>query len=157
MGKMLTRAQWWVRMQKRFWSKVDVQGPSDCWPWTASTYGGGYGQFVWFAGKIIGAHRAAFIIAHRRCVEPGKCILHRCDNPLCCNSKHLYEGTLSENSLDAVRRNRYPQIKLNASKVRAMRILHTQGFSQCSIATVFGTSQTNARRIIEGKTWKHVE
>lgn len=30
-------------------------------------------------------------------LEEGKVIMHLCNNPLCCNPDHLYQGTQSEN------------------------------------------------------------
>gem|GEM_PF-6576504 len=31
----------------RFWSKVDIRGPNDCWEWQAKRHPRGYGVF-WF-------------------------------------------------------------------------------------------------------------
>lgn len=44
---------------ERFWEKVTVRGPSECWPWLASRMSVGYGQF--FDGqRLVGAHRFAY-------------------------------------------------------------------------------------------------
>ena len=29
---------------KRYWDKIDKKGPNECWPWTAHTARGNYGQ-----------------------------------------------------------------------------------------------------------------
>lgn len=46
-------------MAERFWSKVDVRGADECWPWTAyADRERGYGQF-WNGEWLVGAHRYA--------------------------------------------------------------------------------------------------
>ncbi len=42
---------------KRFWSKVHVKLPKDCWEWQANL-GKGYGMF-WFGKDSIVAHRVS--------------------------------------------------------------------------------------------------
>lgn len=45
---------------ERFWSKVDVRGPDECWLWTAGTSQEGYGQCRF--GKMCAAHRVAYVL-----------------------------------------------------------------------------------------------
>src|SRR5690606_32428514 len=71
----------------RFWGKVDVRGPSECWPWKASTWPSGYGQFR-MDGRPTGAHRVAYAVT-RGDIPAGLHVLHRCDNPPCVNPNHL--------------------------------------------------------------------
>ena len=85
---------------ERFWSKVKVTTPNDCWVWTANCYPNGYGQF-----GIDGSHKA---LAHRYAYESmvgpipdGLDIMHSCDNKPCCNPAHLSPGTKSDNMQDA--------------------------------------------------------
>lgn len=82
-----------------FWSKVDVRGPEECWPWTASRTGGDgrYGQFS-AAGwpGLRGAHRWAFFLAHGHRPVNGE-VGHACHNGLCCNPAHLQDVTRQEN------------------------------------------------------------
>lgn len=65
---------------------------------------GGYGK-----AKIkyvtISTHRAAWRIA-RFAIPEGMCVLHHCDNRLCCNPNHLFLGTHSDNSRDMVAKGR---------------------------------------------------
>ena len=84
----------------RFWSHVDVRGPDECWPWTAAIRkGNGYGCFVTKFGLYL-AHRIAYYIQHQD--DPGFLLVcHHCDNPPCCNGKHLFKGTNRDNSNDS--------------------------------------------------------
>lgn len=87
-----------------FWARI-VKGddPNDCWKWTASVTKDGYGR-LHFNGRNDMAHRVSFFIHKGR--WPKNLVLHKCDNPPCCNPKHLYDGTQKDNARDMVRRKR---------------------------------------------------
>ena len=55
-------------------------------------------------------HRDAWIKKHGR-IPKGKWVLHKCDNNLCRNDKHLYLGTHADNTRDAVVRKRMHKMK----------------------------------------------
>jgi hypothetical protein len=57
-------------------------------------------------GRGTKAHRYALELALGRPLDPGKYACHHCDNKVCCNPAHLYEGTAQDNSDDAVTRGR---------------------------------------------------
>ena len=89
----------------RFWSKVDMRGPDECWNWQASVNARGYGRFKLASYQNATASRVALIAAKRE--EPdGMQVLHTCDNPSCCNPAHLYFGTHEQNMRDKVARDR---------------------------------------------------
>jgi len=53
-------------------------------------------------------------LAHRRAwalfvgpIPDGMCVLHRCDNPPCCNPGHLFLGTQTDNQRDRHAKGRY--------------------------------------------------
>lgn len=89
----------------RFWSKVKTGDPKDCWPWQASVFGFGYGAFR-YGARTLRAHRVAWILARGGSIPDGLSVLHRCDNPPCCNPLHLKLGTQMDNTEDRMRRGR---------------------------------------------------
>jgi hypothetical protein len=87
----------------RFWSKVEVAGPDDCWPWRSKV--DTYGRFrILRDFRAIGSHVFSWILANRQEVPPGLFVLHSCDNKRCVNPTHLSVGTVGENAKQAVER-----------------------------------------------------
>lgn len=84
---------------QKFWSKVAISGENDCWVWKKSN--GIHRPMFWFQGRSVKAAKVALILEGR--YNPDLNVLHSCDNPLCVNPKHLYQGTQSENMLRAER------------------------------------------------------
>lgn len=101
---------------KRFWDKVVVRGEDDCWPWTASTDGRGYGQmkspFMIDGNKArrnLKAPRISLMLRDGildRPVPRDMYACHVCDNPICVNPKHLFWGTNKDNQDDSVKKGR---------------------------------------------------
>lgn len=84
----------------RFWSKVDRSGgPDACHPWMTYRTPTGYGRFGPTSGKSVRAHRVAWELTHGP-IPSGLQVLHRCDNPSCCNVRHLWLGTIAQNVAD---------------------------------------------------------
>lgn len=83
--------------QNRFWSKVNMAGPGQCWDWTAARLvNGGYGAFR-HMGRTLRAHRVAWELHNGRKLGQGEVILHMCNNTACCNPEHLVAGTQADN------------------------------------------------------------
>ena len=90
----------------RFWSKVDMRGQNECWPFMGTRDEHGYGRFgVGGTGAQSLAHRYAYIILVG-IPDKGLCVLHRCDNPPCCNPSHLFPGTRKDNIFDMIEKGR---------------------------------------------------
>lgn len=93
----------------RFWSKVRVGRPTECWTWDAALSDKGYGRFK-MAGKLELPHRVAYCMCKGPIPEgegyQGAVVMHRCDNPRCVNPEHLSIGSQSENMRDCVTKGR---------------------------------------------------
>jgi hypothetical protein len=150
----------------RFWSKIDRSGGLDaCWPWVAGRFDSGYGQF-WMGHKNIGAHRFAFYLEHGHFPEPFT--LHSCDNPPCCNARHLSEGDVVQNAHDMVERGRaarhgFPgesnlRALVTENQVREIRALYAAGgITLKEIGHRFGIAEPTAGGIVNRRTWRHTE
>jgi len=150
----------------RFWSLVDTSdGPDACWPWTGNRNKYGYGVISLFLdGKatLTIASRWAYFLIYG--VRPGKqWVLHTCDNPPCCNPRHLYLGTPAQNSTDMVRRGRSARglmkkdTKLSDDAVREIRALYAAGeLTHQEIADRYHIHRNSVWRIAAGRRRYHV-
>ena len=86
---------------ERFWEKVRVLGPDDCWPWMACKTHDGYGRF-----RLAGKHKLAHIWSYEADrgfpVPTGLELDHLCRVRHCVNPKHLEPVTRRVNLLRGV-------------------------------------------------------
>lgn len=158
------------------------QGPNgDCWQWTGRTTEG-YGMMS-VDGREVLTHRLAYFIATGE--WPTQCVLHRCDNPPCCNPAHHWQGTRGENCGDTAAKGRtrrgarhpfrvdpsltrhgdtHPHSKMNEVLVLELRALNaTRKFSASDLEriAVQRCGQTIRRstvmKAVKGETWKHIK
>jgi HNH endonuclease len=150
----------------RFWSKVDIRGPDECWPWTRQIDDDGYGRFKQSRPTL--RSRRAHAVAYEIAKGPtcGLCVCHSCDNPPCCNPRHLWLGTNAENMRDSARKGRRPKgnlppsvgasngnAKLSERDVHEIRRFLASGRTGRSIATSFRVTEDMISRIKLGKAW----
>lgn len=93
----------WV---ERFWEKVEIRGPDECWPWLASVERFGYGRCKGPNDRPDRSHRVSYEIANGP-IPKGAFVRHVCDNPRCVNPTHLVLGTVQDNNQDRHERGRY--------------------------------------------------
>jgi hypothetical protein len=150
------------KLIRRFWDKVRKVGDDDCWLWTASVAGRGYGQIkVPGERRQMYAHRLSYEI-HKGPVPAGLGVLHQCDNPRCVNPKHLFLGTKGDNAQDMQRKGRHlygeknAEHRLTEADVEAIFDALDEGTPQRLIAERFGVGQMTVSRIGRGERWRHV-
>ena len=95
----------------RLMDKIDIKNDDECWLWKADKSHNGYGQF-YLNGKTSRSHRLIYEL-YVGDIPDGKQICHKCDNPACCNPKHLFICTQQENIQDM--RNKGRQKKTTGS------------------------------------------
>lgn len=86
-----------------------VEQPSGCIEFMGSRDRHGYGMMRYNA-KNQGAHRVAWTLTYGE-IPDGLLVLHSCDNPPCCNPKHLRLGTMKDNMEDKIARGRHENQK----------------------------------------------
>jgi hypothetical protein len=109
-GMACYRASYQRQGPQRFWEKVDKSaGPDGCWLYMGFRKWDGYG---WLA-RSKGDSNVRYITAHRYAWElqngptNGLHVLHKCDNPPCCNPAHLELGTHKDNMADMKAKGRH--------------------------------------------------
>ena len=164
-------------IETRFWSKVDrTAGPDACWPWVARVGAGGYGV-IRFGSKHRRAHRVAYELAHGP-IPTDLFVCHTCDNPRCCNPRHLWLGSPGDNMADrdskgrqarGERSGRHTQpgatprgervgtAKLTAAHVLSIRERDTAGGATISaLAREYGVTRAAIRAILLRTSWRHL-
>jgi hypothetical protein len=151
------------------WSKVDKKGEDECWPWLGYKNKEGYGR-VMIKEWSYYAHRVIFNLANPGIInlkapkssdETGF-LLHSCDNPCCCNPKHLRVGTHADNMADKAAKGRSPDFsgdkgpraKLTMTQARQARQLKKDGASTRELAIQFGLSLPSMKTLLAGKSYK---
>jgi hypothetical protein len=77
-----------VHPDTKFWEKVDVRGPDECWEWRACRNKNGYGRVNHPHFKTTWAHRVAYLLKVGP-IPDGLQLDHLCRNRACVNPAHL--------------------------------------------------------------------
>lgn len=146
-------------VSKRFWDKVHKIVDLDaCWPWIAANTVRGYGCF-WYHGKYVSSHRFAYALANHRQIEELKVIRHKCDNKICCNPKHLEEGSQVDNMRDFYERQFHnwgetsSGAKLTEAQVIEIRKRAATGESHSGMAKDYCVGRRQIDRIANRTSW----
>jgi hypothetical protein len=154
MDKLIERAIARRQLVDRFWSKIKVGKPDECWEWQAATNKRGYGHFKW-NGKVKYSHRMSWIL-HNGKIPKGLFVCHTCDNPKCVNPAHLFLGTNQDNMDDMVNKGR-ASIKLTSDKVTEIRKRYATGNETYrGLADEYGVVYGMIGFIVRGENWKHI-
>ena len=151
---------------RRFISKIDIRSDNECWFWKAGKFSNGYGQFRLYNHKVK-AHRVAYFIRNGKLPlynskRQELFVLHTCDEPACCNPKHLFLGTSRDNTMDAFFKNRRtpgegnPNVKLSEERVWQIRLMLSKKIPRKEIAECFKIHESTISHINTGYSWKHL-
>ena len=157
------------------WKKVKKGRSKECWPWlgyisTGKRTGisGGYGRLDIDGVAGVYAHRAAYLSANPGSItlgaRDGIMVLHKCDNPICCNPKHLFLGTHDDNMADKKAKGRAPhyestkspRAKLTADDVFWMRIQKRYGATKKSLAMLYEVSEATVSGACYGRHYRDI-
>lgn len=134
--------------------KGRVRRKGECLIWIKAINNRGYGT-ARFNGPVVYAHRIAFILGHG--YNPEGHILHSCDNPLCCNPKHLSEGTHQKNMKERSQRNRHRsprpgngRAKISEEDRESIIARYQAGeTNKSALAREFGVTPPRIRQIVQ--------
>lgn len=141
-----------IPVEIRFWGKV--QKSESCWNWTGAVRSSGYG--VMQSGRrgegLIVAHRFSFEL-HNGPIPSGLFALHKCNNKLCVNPRHLYVGDHSANLRDAWRDGLRKPFKISLAAVKQIRAKFSAGaITQTLLAKQFRVSISMVNAIVRNKS-----
>jgi hypothetical protein len=148
----------------RFWSKVNILGDDECWEWQGTKDTGGYGRFVVNKKKKL-AHRIAFVLSGGTLTKEKNLVCHHCDNPACVNPKHLFAGSIADNTRDMVNKGRNKgapgeknvHAKLTEDDVvKIRRLYRPRKTTYKMIAKMFGVSYGMVAMICRNECWKNL-
>lgn len=142
------------------WQRVYLRAGDECWPYEGPRSEDGYG----IVGRQGKAHRLAYIDRFGA-IPADVHVLHRCDNPPCCNPAHLFLGTNHDNVLDRQRKGRtkmppHPSIgrcgekhwraKLTDADVQSIREQRARGITTIQLGREFCVNPATISRIARG-------
>lgn len=149
-----------------------------CWEWRGARKLTGHPYGIAFiGGKCRTMHRVA-IVASGSVLGASDCVLHRCDNPPCCNPDHLFVGSQNDNIRDCAQKGRYAfgsgdarrakpsdmprgerHCRANFTNQQIVNIrdrVAAKGGIQSEIAREFGVHPATISKIVNRKLWSHV-
>ena len=154
---------------KTLWSKVDKKTENECWPWIGQITDKGYGR-VRFKGGRYYAHRVIFWLENPNEIELAApkidrdtkgFLLHKCDNPICCNPSHLVVGSQMDNIIDRDSKNRHadfsgeknPNSKFTKEQVQKMKQEYANGKTAKALSFEQNVSYSCMKRLLRGITY----
>lgn len=168
----------------RFWSMVIRADPAECWPWRTRKVGMFWWVDADGARQHQVAPRFASRVATGMDFRPREIVAHRCDWRPCCNPLHLERKSRRGNTIDCVTRGRHGAAvsesyratrdgwwkhgankpgegngthKLTDASVREIRRRYAEGARQVDLAAEFSVWQTAISKIVNRKTWSHLD
>lgn len=86
-----------LTLQERLKNRTEYT-ENGCLEWQGNKNKNGYGVIKLERKRVL-VHRVSYEMRNGA-ISPGMCVLHKCDNPSCCNTEHLFLGTRADNIKD---------------------------------------------------------
>lgn len=151
-------------LHRRILCRLNLNRETGCWEWLGAVLPPmGYGMVATFRynGRRAPSRLHRLMYEHRNGPTPaGMLVCHKCDNPRCCNPRHLFIGTHLGNQRDmtAKRRHAFGEratgVKLTETAVRAIR--SSEGMGRI-VAKDFGISEAQVSLIRRGLSWRYLD
>jgi hypothetical protein len=150
---------------ERFLNKVDKNGPSGCWIWTAAKSTNDYGKFSVGNHRSDYAHRVSYKLFVGK-IPKGLQVNHLCGVKLCVNPDHLEAGDQTENMRHCVHIHKmhytpalsgenHGRAKLTKEEVNSMREEYRAGItSYPKLAKKYNVGVSQCFRIIKMENWR---
>ncbi len=156
-------------LKKRLLKYSEINHTNGCREWSVKNrmVGKGYGCINYRSKQIL-AHRASWIVWKGN-IPDEVCVLHKCDNPSCINPEHLFLGTIHDNTLDMMSKNRQNFIGLvkfgsknqnsvlDEELVILMRIIRNHSaISYKKLSMLFQCQEQLCRKVCKYEIWNHL-
>lgn len=140
-----------------FWDRLGPETKRGCMEWLGSRNRKGYGKIT-VNKRSFSAHRVALMLhLGLNSISPTLDVMHLCNNPPCCNPKHLKIGTRKENIRQSVSdgthasNSTHPRwnAKLKQGDLKVIRHLLARGMTQAAVARRYGVDQSTISKAIK--------
>jgi hypothetical protein len=141
---------------QQFWEHVIVPTDLDlCWDWNGSVKKG-RPTIRCFRSSGKYDYEYGYRIAYRAMVGPipeGLEICHNCNNPICCNPRHLRADTKKSNARDRTIAGTTALQKIKVDDLPVIRARLIAGDARNSIALDYGVSRSTIQKIFSGRSF----
>lgn len=160
--ELFIMGHYWKTMPIEERIAVRLRSNGECREWTGGTNGARKREQRRPYMKKGYVSRIVWELAHGP-IPSGVEVCHRCDNPLCLRTSHLFLGTHIENMRDMdLKGRRFTPIgeksgsaKLSEEQVREIRVLYgSQSFPM--LAKRYNVSLYTVWAVVRRKKWKHI-
>ena len=134
----------------------------ECLEWPFILDRNGYGR-ISIEGKSHGVHRLICGILAGRDLRTNEDAMHACDNPPCCNPRHLSIGSRADNLEDArrkgrlSRKHRSPLATYSDEDVLTLRVMYASRTGNIkTLARKCGITYNAAKKMIRRDSYKHL-
>lgn len=136
------------------WKKIDIKNNNECWNWIGCLNHDGYGEIKINYKKYL-VHRVVYELIYDS-IPDGLLVLHKCNNPSCCNSNHLYIGT-HEDNMKQMTKDLRQAYKLSPKNILEIRNLYSTGnYSQRKLGDMFNVDHSTIGDVISKKTGRYI-